>query len=157
MPKRFQIAFAIITVALIVFNVITWFGGILSPDAAIFSQNLLWGIASLFIAGIYIWRRKKLTGESRWLATGIIFVAIGTGVHRLYYSVWRWFRVNEYESLQAAQLDYAWVLTLPIGLALLGYAFHAKPLMEDMFGAFWLWAYLGVVVWSWSFFSWFVA
>ena len=136
------------------YNTWGWVTHAISVDAAIFAQNLLWTMVSFSIGSLYLWRMRKASGEAKWLMIGIACVAIGTAAHRGYYTAWRWLRENGFENAQAAQLDFAWMLLVPIAIALFGYAYHARPILEGISGGRWMVDFMSVNILVWSVAAW---
>lgn len=139
-----------VALILLAVNFYAWATHAISAEATIFAQNLLWSMCALGIGVLYLIRRNGVNGQARWLMTGIAYVGIGTGIHRGYYTVWRWMRENDYQHVQGHMLDYAWLLSLPIGLALIGYAYHARPVLSRVSGDYWLTDFLSWTVILWS-------
>lgn len=138
-------------------NAYGWSTNRVSIEATIFGQNLLWTVASLSVGFLYLRMLRTAQGESRWLMTGIVLVSMGTGLHRGYYTLWRWLRENDFGTVQQAQLDYAWLLIFPITLALVGYAYHSRPVIERVSGDRWVLDFLSAAVLLWTVAVWWIA
>lgn len=130
-----------------------WHGirhGKANSEALIFAQNLMWSVMGGVIGLTYLFLMRGTTGKTRSLMLGIAFTSFAVLFHRGWFSVYRYAKAHGYEVMAQWFLDNAWMLFVPIGMALIGYAHHARPLLEAKLGDWWLTAYIFVAVVIWS-------
>jgi hypothetical protein len=119
-------------------------------DLEVFVFNILWAAFAGGAAMIYgyrlRWRLKAgIYDEATRLMAGIVFVGLGTAIHRLYWAMWRAFRIH-YGSASDAALwfpTHAHFVNATILVSCIGYTLHLYPVLFALHGKRWWWAACG--------------
>ena len=121
-------------------------------EALIFAQNLLWAVMGGVIGTVYLFLlRGQPAGRTRSLMLGIMLTSFAVMWHRGWFAGVRYAQACGCDRAAQWLLDNAWMLAVPIGAAVVGYAHHARPLLEARLGEWWLSIYVVAVLGVWSF------
>lgn len=122
-----------------------------NSEGLIFVQNLMWSVMGGVIGTIYLFLlRGAKDVKTRSLMLGIMFTSFAVFFHRGWFAAFRYTKAAGLEPQSQWLLDNAWMLFVPISMALVGYAHHARPLLEARLGEWWLTWYIfaAIVIWA---------
>tara|TARA_Y100000310_G_scaffold219354_1_gene220763 strand:+ start:1768 stop:2169 length:402 start_codon:yes stop_codon:yes gene_type:complete len=125
----------------------------MTASSLIVANNTVWLGFSLLVFLLFSYRLLKTEKGSdvRMLMRGVQLVAFGTCFHRLWWTVWRFTKLEQVENVSIFLDTNALIASLiSATLVVIGYSLHMKTVFEGLLGKRW-WAIaagLALIIWT---------
>lgn len=102
-----------------------------------------------FVVGLFFLHRLKkgdIVGQAREIAIGVVWVAFGFAMHRLYWGIYRINLAAGNVEVADPMWSWSWVTIFPLAGIALGYGHHLAPVLKPFLGKHYLSKYMGIVL-----------
>lgn len=117
-----------------------------TADNVTIGYNLLWAFFALFLAVVcfFIARKQPSKTDVYYFMVGGIFDGIGTFVHRMYWTCWRYFKGTGHPDIAQYFVNYGHIISISVFVIVGGYIIHLRPVFRSYLGSAWAPIILGI-------------